>query len=622
MAIALPLIFGVLFHHLTTAVIVAIGALLTGFADLSGAWQRRVRSLMGAIMWITVATWLGIATGPIVSVAAVLVSAGAAGLLTAISPEAAQMGTMGTISLVVFSGLGRTGGTAPVTAVEVLAGGCLQLLLMVLLIPRKPADTASKSLTEVLVQLIQYSLDPTREADFAVDRAFAAAEDQIEDPATSPQQKRKCSGLLLSLDLIRNDIVALQSVPDEVASKPLFMSHVAFNLKILLAALDPGDNPNLPTSAEPSLPRHADLGEHPLRHEILSRFEHIAKSAEQFLRVVRGESLGPPVVKENVPLRQTFRRAALTACSDVPARQHTLRLLAALLVAELLFRMAHLPRGYWIGLTVLVVLKPDFLSTMGRGFSRALGTLAGVVLATAFILVAGREVLFGLVATVVLAFLLYSLIRFNYALYSALISAEILVLLSFFENTSPILTMQERVLATLLGCALAMAAYGLFPTWQRSALPDLLAHLVQAEQDYLGALLRHEATVFARRETRRWRSRLDQAINTVLNEPAANRLPREKLLGLLRALDDLTMVLMGLEWHFAGGSPVEEGFLTQANDMVANLALLHHHLATHLEPPSADTRTGHAFETISDPYLRHAARTMQQAWERMCSPWS
>lgn len=83
----------------------------------------------------------------------------------------------------------------------------------------------------------------------------------------------------------------------------------------------------------------------------------------------------------------TLRRSTLSVIHDVSstlkanvtlrssAFRHAIRLSGTLTVAVLLYRFLHLPRGYWIPLTALIILKPDFFTTFSRGSARILGTL-------------------------------------------------------------------------------------------------------------------------------------------------------------------------------------------------------------------------------------------------------
>ena len=62
-----------------------------------------------------------------------------------------------------------------------------------------------------------------------------------------------------------------------------------------------------------------------------------------------------------------------------------MRLSVALMVAVTAYRSLSLGSGYWVPLTVLFVLKPDYGTTIARGIGRAIGTMAGVTIAWAIV---------------------------------------------------------------------------------------------------------------------------------------------------------------------------------------------------------------------------------------------
>ncbi len=56
---------------------------------------------------------------------------------------------------------------------------------------------------------------------------------------------------------------------------------------------------------------------------------------------------------------------------------------AAVAVAVILSRTLETPRAYWLPMTTVLVLKPEFTVTFTRGLLRIAGTIAGLLLATA-----------------------------------------------------------------------------------------------------------------------------------------------------------------------------------------------------------------------------------------------
>ena len=66
---------------------------------------------------------------------------------------------------------------------------------------------------------------------------------------------------------------------------------------------------------------------------------------------------------------------------DSAVLRHAVRLGVLVGASDLVARLIGVDRGYWIPLTVLVVLRPDFASTFQRSSMRVAGTIVGLILA-------------------------------------------------------------------------------------------------------------------------------------------------------------------------------------------------------------------------------------------------
>lgn len=148
------------------------------------------------------------------------------------------------------------------------------------------------------------------------------------------------------------------------------------------------------------------------------------------------------------------------------------RLTLCIVSAEALRQITSLGHGYWILLTVALILKPDITSVFSRSLQRGIGTTIGVVLAS-FVTVLTP----GYVAIALLGLLCAPIpwsVRRNYALFSALITPVVLILLDIAGSVGPVLLLQ-RVIGTILGCALVLLlAYALWPdTWRPTARPEI-----------------------------------------------------------------------------------------------------------------------------------------------------
>ena len=153
-----------------------------------------------------------------------------------------------------------------------------------------------------------------------------------------------------------------------------------------------------------------------------------------------------------------------------------------------MYRAAAIPHGYWLPLTVLVVLRADFTSTAVRGVSRILGTIAGAALATLLAALLRPDDVVLTVLFTISVFASYLVLRVNYTLFSITVTSYVVFLLAF-AKLPELSAVTYRLTSTLLGGALAVIAYLLWPTWESRLVGPQLADLLEAQADYSGAVL-------------------------------------------------------------------------------------------------------------------------------------
>jgi uncharacterized membrane protein YccC len=166
--------------------------------------------------------------------------------------------------------------------------------------------------------------------------------------------------------------------------------------------------------------------------------------------------------------------------------QHSLRvsLVAALGIA--LYYLFDIPRGYWIVLTVMILLQPEFGSTWEKTRDRLLGTLAGAGLGTV-LLVSATTFPFSFLATCI-ALCCFLFVYFqpkNYKLAVVFVTVMLVAMLEIAEHIDWHIALY-RMLSTTIGGVLAVgAAYLLWPRWESVQFPQLLARALQANKNYL-----------------------------------------------------------------------------------------------------------------------------------------
>jgi uncharacterized membrane protein YccC len=167
--------------------------------------------------------------------------------------------------------------------------------------------------------------------------------------------------------------------------------------------------------------------------------------------------------------------------------RHALRLGVASAIGALLASAEHLVRGYWIPMTVVIVLKPNFGGTLQRCVQRITGTVLGALLAALLVLAVPEPWLLWAILSV-LAFATFALRNFNYTLFSLALTPMVLVML---DIAHPITAGDSflRVLYTIIGSVVALlSGYLLFPLWESRRLPAHIAEALRAEAVFLGAL--------------------------------------------------------------------------------------------------------------------------------------
>ncbi|WP_051939452.1 FUSC family protein [Phaeacidiphilus oryzae] len=173
---------------------------------------------------------------------------------------------------------------------------------------------------------------------------------------------------------------------------------------------------------------------------------------------------------------------------DSPVFRHAVRTASVAALGDATARALHWSHGYWAPLTAVMVMRPDFARTYGRGTARLVGTVAGVVVATVVVVLTRPGPWFCAGLVVVSLAGAFLTMRSGYLATSACTAAYVVFLLSM-TGSEALLTGEQRVVMTLLGGGLALSAYAVFPTWETSRLADRLAAYLMACGEFAGTAL-------------------------------------------------------------------------------------------------------------------------------------
>lgn len=167
--------------------------------------------------------------------------------------------------------------------------------------------------------------------------------------------------------------------------------------------------------------------------------------------------------------------------------RYSARMAAVTMFAVALYQGFHIPRGYWIVFTIIVVLQPDYGSTRDRAGQRIGGTLAGVILGSGLLWFHMPLAVIDLLASVASFFFAYFVKR-RYGIGIVFVTL-LVVLVSETMQKIGIEFAEWRLLCTLLGGGMALvAALWFWPVWEGEKFSALLAAALRANTVFLDAM--------------------------------------------------------------------------------------------------------------------------------------
>jgi uncharacterized membrane protein YccC len=544
--VAAGLAFGVATGHVAAGVTLAVGALVVGVASLIARFKPPVIMLLLTAAATGLSTFAGSLSAHAATWLTVLLLAGwgfAAGLLVVLGQLPAVVATQAVVAYVVFGRFPLAAGAAADQGLLVAAGALVQVVLVSTFRGRGRFRAERRATAAAYAALATTALAPDEPgaslpAGEAIGEARAVVERSWAGPGSTAREVFR--QLLGEAARLRLDLVALGAARTRleaagedglVAEIDAFRAAVRAALVGLAAVITEGA---VATAADPPVPDDralADLDAYAAWWAARSRMAAIAGQLRAVARITvprdRQHTRGRPTPPQE--LRSAIRVLRSNLDPTSVTFRHAARLAVALPLAEILARTLTDRRGYWIPLTIVIVLKPDFATTTSRGIARVAGTAVGVSLAS---LVADGLHPTGwvLVAVVsLLAYASYGTLSYNYGLY-AVFNAAFVVLLIGAVDPQPLTIAVDRLVETGIGGAIAFLAFLLYPAWSGQRLGPVVARLLDAQAAYAGAVLDVLAGAGDPAEVERLRSRARLArsnAETVLQrvdaEPASRR---------------------------------------------------------------------------------------------------
>lgn len=629
LGIGLPLILGVLTNNLVVGVSIAGGAASLAGVGLNSTHKARARLMLWTCLGVAVSAFVGNITSHVAWLSVIVAGVWGiiAGMLVAFGQSGMVIGLQLGIAMIILTHFALEPVDAALQAALMFGGALFQTALAVIPLPLRITAPERTILADLYRQLGAYILSSSNEVQARppVREALQKAHTTLSDLNQHRQTAQIFFALLEEAEHIRLNLIILSRIKrslnlDEVEQQRLdekmealfqvinrHLEEIADELKIT-SRLNRKARTRL--AFKPVLAAiRASNGPEQIVQQILDYSATLRDQLHTTRKLAKSWKYGNPKIPYDLHLipsrRQNLKDLWATVSSNFTFRsvvfRHAIRLGVALALATALYRLVPLPlqRGYWIPLTALLVLKPDFKTTFTRGVARLLGTMLGAALTTLLLVVLAPSTTLLAIMTTLMAYLAFSVLFVNYALFSVFVTVEVVFLLTLVLP-QPLETVAYRSVDTAIGGLLALLIYVLWPSWERDQLADNLAACLDNTRNYFDAILEaysnpatyDEAKIQKlRQEGRLAYSNAAASVERALQEPAQSGFNPELGQGLLQVRDRLIDSILTLDAHFqanSGHEPVPQAaeFKEKVDEVLNQFAEMLRQKATPASPPA------------------------------------
>ncbi|MCG7204342.1 FUSC family protein [Streptomyces arenae] len=512
LGMALPLAVGLAVGQPAYGALASMGALSGVIGDTADAYRMRILNIAVPQLFGAV----GVTLGSLVygqgwlTVAVVTVIALLSGMISTIGAVSSVSGLLLLLNSVIGAGLPLPGAWW-LTPVLMTGGGLLVLLLALLAWPLRsgvPERAAVAAAYRTVADLLTVSDTGDGEAYDRARHTVTQSLNQSYDLILARRARyrgrnRELTRMLAQLNAITPVVEAAPAV--RLAARPL-PSEVPTAVRHLADAIETGYTGPIGLHLPEPVNETGRAVDHALRH-----VAEVATSPDVDPRGI-DDRLGRPAA-----LGIRTARAARNVVLSANSWRYGIRLALCIGIAQALVSLVPVPRSYWVALTITFVLKPDFGSVFSRALLRALGTVAGLVVAATVLTLVPRG-WWDVPVMMVLAPLIPALTPRGYGFQTAAITPVILLLSDVLNHQGTALLL-PRLLDSLMGCAIALVAgYLLWPESWRTRVGDRLADAVADTAAYVELAFKGSADGVDAAGRARMRRRLYRDLSTIRTE--------------------------------------------------------------------------------------------------------
>lgn len=520
LGVVAPLIVGQVVGMPRGGLAMASGALNVSYSDGSDPYGLRAKRMLASTVWCSIAVLLGglTAQNNIASVLVATAWAFIAGMLVALGTTAADVGVISTVVLVVYAAQPLTPRQAIEAAGLALCGGLLQILLSIALWPVRRYEPERRALGALYSELARVATHASEATSAPLGtREIVQAHDALANLASDMSlaalryrsllsQAERIRLSLVTVARLRHRLTREDAFDPAIAALDQFRENTGYLLEAVAQSLFSGKEPGLAAdrlALGMALAQKLAVDDaaatqtfsHAVRRDMKFQADALGGQLRAVIELAQNatpqgrEAFEKREAAKPLWLRFRGRLATLraTLSFDSVVFRHALRLMLSVAMGDAFGRVLHPYRAYWVPMTVVLVLKPEFAVTFSRGVLRIAGTLIGLLLATALFHYLPIHTAMDIALIGLFTFLMRWVGPANYGIFGVTVSA-LVVLLIAITGVAPNEVIHARAVNTVLGGLFALAAYAAWPSWERNSLPELFGALIKAYRKSFAAI--------------------------------------------------------------------------------------------------------------------------------------
>ena len=478
----------------------AVAGLYVGLQDRNGPPRYTTRLMVAQSLLFCGVVLVGGLLNAWVGTVVLLVCAAIAGLTAAHDKSISRM-FADVLNVFAFLGLSTmTKGSILDSAIAVLAAGLLQAVATRIaghwtsdLPERRPVAAALQAVAD---HLADAQVRAKKTTGPAAEKAIAEADAATSRSDLSHERRRALRKLLGDAEQLRLEASAVrvrrafdvESIDDAEVNKALDLA--AAGLRAAARAL-------IDDSAAPV------LGER-IRAKALDDLTSTSEAAQALAKDPTARPTARSIAAQTFRVNKHVARllgadASRDPSRDIPLGDHAvddvlhptpsdarsgLRLAVAAAVGLGLAHLLNLPHGAWVAATSVALLRPDHRALTSDTVARALGVSIGAAAVLPIVALTGTNFYANLAVLTVLAVLACVVTSANEGLFVVAVTV-FTVFSRSAVGENPIAVALDRLLAVLLGCAIAIVLLALLPLRQGRLLRRQLADYAQATSKWL-----------------------------------------------------------------------------------------------------------------------------------------